>query len=397
MPDAPALSLRWVQSAGEIPARLWHECFGPPHEGIWWYQALEHGGLSDQFTFAYAVIERLDEGGHTPVGIAPTFVMDLPLEIVAPPLMQRALRLLERVSKRFTRVRTLFLGSPCVDEGRLGLLPGVDARAAIVATQAALAARARSVHARLIVWKDMDADFLRVMQSTAGSLGLVPVVSFPGTRIEVPPDGIAGYMRSLRGPSRSNIKRKLKRSAETGDLNVTVVQNPGEKELGEIFGLFWQTYTRATTKFEQLTPEFFRQLAAAEPTWFVMLRRPHDGMLAAFMLCFKVGDRVINKFVGFDYALDPDWFLYFRLFVEAMGWASSIGATTMQSGQTGYSAKLTLGHSLEPLTNFAVHRWGIVNRLMRRAAQGIDWSSLDPDLAQRAKGASGRIGAMAQI
>lgn len=397
MAGQPHLAVRWVDSEGDIPARVWDACFGPPHEGAWWYRAMERGGLNDQFSFSYAVIEQHESGQATPVGIAPTFVMDLPLEIVAPPILQRALRVVERVSTRLTRVRTLFVGSPCADEGRLGLLPGVDPRQAVRVTQTAVAARAKSLGTRLTVWKDMDAELSRVLREEAQAHELVEVVSFPGTRIAVPPGGVAGYMKSLKGSNRSNIKRKLRRSDEMGPLDVAVVQHPGPAQQREIFELFWQTYERATTKFERLTPEFFALLAACEQSWFVTLRHPQSGKLAAFMLCFRMGDevggRVINKFVGFDYAMDPDWFLYFRLFAAAMDWASSIGAGEMQSGQTGYSAKLTLGHTLVPLTNFAVHRWGIVNRILRLVAKGIDWDSLDHDLAERAKGASGKVAA----
>ncbi|MEK6702287.1 MAG: GNAT family N-acetyltransferase [Planctomycetota bacterium] len=384
------LEVRWVESEGDIPAQVWDACFGPPHEGRWWYRAMERGGLGDQFSFAYGMIERHEGGQVTPVGIAPTFVMALPLEIVAPPVLQRVLRVLERFTTRLTRVRTLFVGSPCADEGRLGLLSGVDAREAVRVTQVALVARAKTLGVRLIVWKDMDEGLSRVLRDEAPSHALVEVVSFPGTRTAVPPGGITGYMKSLKGSNRSNIKRKLKRSDEMGPLDVAVVQHPDSAEQREIFDLFWQTYTRATTKFERLTPEFFALLAAAEQSWFVTLRHPQDGKLAAFMLCFRLGDRVINKFVGFDYSMDPDWFLYFRLFAAAMDWASSIGASEMQSGQTGYSAKLTLGHSLVPLTNFAVHRWGVVNAILRKVAKGIDWDSLDHDLAERAKGESGK-------
>lgn len=395
MPGAPTLTVRWVDKAGEIAPELWHACFGPPHEGVWWYEAMERGGLGDQFTFSYAVIERHEAGSVTPVGIAPVFAMALPLEIVAPPILQRVLRVIERVSTRLTRVRTLFVGSPCADEGRLGLVPGVDAHEAVRVTQTALSARAQSLGIRLIVWKDMDAELSAVLRDEAPAHALTEVVSFPGTRIAVAPGGVAGYMKSLKGSNRSNIKRKLKRSNEMGPLDVAVVRHPGAAEQREIFGLFWQTYERATTKFERLTPEFFALLAACEQSWFVTLRHPKDGRLAAFMLCFRTGDgaggRVINKFVGFDYAMDPDWFLYFRLFAAAMDWASSIGAGEMQSGQTGYSAKLTLGHTLVPLTNFAVHRWGVINRILRLVAKGVDWDSLDHDLAERAKGASGKV------
>ena len=83
-----AVSVCWVQSADAIPEELWAQCFPPPLEGRWWYTALERAGLDDQFTFAYAMLMR----GENAIGIAPAFVMDVPLDIVAPPSLARLLR-----------------------------------------------------------------------------------------------------------------------------------------------------------------------------------------------------------------------------------------------------------------------------------------------------------------
>ena len=99
------------------------------------------------------------------------------------------------------------------------------------------------------------------------------------------------------------------------------------------------------------------------------------------MLCFLLGDRVINKFIGLDYAQPRESFLYFRLWDAALDWALARGATAIQSGQTGYAPKIELGHRLMPLTNYSAHRNPLVHRLYDWAARRIDWSSLDPDLA----------------
>jgi uncharacterized protein len=90
---------------------------------------------------------------------------------------------------------------------------------------------------------------------------------------------------------------------------------------------------------------------------------------------------MINKFIGLDYGLGGHWFLYFRLWEQAIAWASSVGATDFQSGQTGYRAKLDLGHRLVPLNNFCQHRHAWLHRLFASVAQGISWATLDEDLA----------------
>ncbi|MDQ6732713.1 MAG: hypothetical protein M3Z35_01145 [Nitrospirota bacterium] len=80
----------------------------PPLEGHWWYRVLEQSGLDDQFTFAYAIIEQ---GGHL-VGIVPTFLMDFPLDLVAPSPLRGFLRFAGTILPGVRAQRILFVGSP---------------------------------------------------------------------------------------------------------------------------------------------------------------------------------------------------------------------------------------------------------------------------------------------
>ena len=70
----------FFERASQISNAVWDACFRPPAEGGWWYETLDQSGVEDQFTFFYGLIEHLGR----PVGIAPGFVMDLPVEQVAP-------------------------------------------------------------------------------------------------------------------------------------------------------------------------------------------------------------------------------------------------------------------------------------------------------------------------
>jgi hypothetical protein len=103
--------------------------------------------------------------------------------------------------------------------------------------------------------------------------------------------------------------------------------------------------------------------------------------MVAFMLCFAVAGRTINKFIGIDYDRPKDWFLYFRLWDAVVDLALAQGATSIQSGQTGYSAKIEIGHDLEPLTNYVRHRNPLVHWIYRTVARTVNWDTLDDDLA----------------
>src|ERR1700736_4375745 len=76
------------------------------------------------------------------VGIAPVFAMDIPVEQLAPQEFLRLIRLIGKIVPSVLSQRTLFVGSPILDESRVRLISGVDRRAALLALQIALEAKA---------------------------------------------------------------------------------------------------------------------------------------------------------------------------------------------------------------------------------------------------------------
>ena len=93
----------FFETASQLPNALWDACFQLPAEGRWWYETLDQSGIKDQFTFFYGLIEHLGR----PVGIAPGFVMDVPVEQVAPQEFLRLItRLMDAVQKE-RRVREI--------------------------------------------------------------------------------------------------------------------------------------------------------------------------------------------------------------------------------------------------------------------------------------------------
>jgi hypothetical protein len=366
-------SVRFVESARQIAPELWDACFAPPLEGRWLYQALEDCGIEDQFAWFYAVVWR----GATPVGIAPGFVMNVPIKLVVPPAVLPLFRLAGVLHQR-----TLFVGGPCADEGTIGLLPDVDRRAALASLQDAFDARARELKAPMLVWKDFPDSCAADLEWLSRERGLFPLTSFPGTAVRLPGPGKEEYFASLKGSRRHILRKKLRRSAAKVAIEVEIVSQPDARTLDEIFGLFWQTYEKATTRFEKLNRCFFEIIAREPRSRFIVLREKSSGAMAAFMLCFDMGPHIINKFIGIDYRRPRDWLLYFRLWEAAVDWALSRGATSIQSGQTGYAPKIETGHGLVPLTNYCRHQNPLVHRVYGAVARTIGWRTLDPDLAR---------------
>ncbi len=371
------LSVRWVESEADIAADLWDACFAPPVEGRWWYQTLEQSELQSQFKFSYALIIKDEKE----VGIAPTFLMDVPIELVAPPEVVPILKVVGKILPFLLYQRTLFIGSPCTDEGTVGLIPGVSIEEVASVLQSAFEQRARQVKAPFIVWKDFPDSYKMALSKLAKDRNMFELVSFPGTVIQLHDRSKESYYASLKGSRRHNLKKKLKKSKQQVELSTQVVNRPDAQTLDEVFALFWQTYEKGKTKFEQLNRKFFSLIADRDNSWFVLLRNTSDQKLVAFMLCFDIKNRVINKFIGIDYKLPNEWFLYFRLWEGALDWVlTTTKANEFQSGQTGYRAKIDVGHSLVPLTNYCKHSNPIFHKLYTVATRDVNWSTLDDDL-----------------
>jgi hypothetical protein len=373
-----AYRIEFFERATEIPNGLWDACFQPPAEGRWWYETLDQSGIEDQFTFFYGLIEHLGR----PVGIAPGFVMDVPVEQVAPPEFLRLLRPVGKIVPSLLWQRTVFVGSPILDEGRVGLVSCADRRTALLSLQIALEKKADELRAPLIVWKDFPESSSADLNWLSHERRLFRVISLPNTIVEFPSHRKEDYFAAMKGSRRRNLKKRLRLSRDRVALGVEIVQRPDSKTLDDIFELFWQTFEKSATKFERLSRKFFEVIAEKRATHFIVLREKVTGEIIAFMLCLDMGKRLVNMYIGMDYSRPKEWMLLFRLWEAAVDLALSRGFSAIVSGRSSYEAKIQIGHKLVPLNNYCRHRNIILHSIYRICAQTIHWASMDGALAR---------------
>ena len=376
------LSLEWLNSESQIPQALWDSCFPAPYEGQWWYRSLECAHLEEQFTFTYGLISLNGE----PIAIAPAFIMDVPIELVMPPIILPIVKLIGKVIPSFLYQRTFFIGSACSDEGHIGIDPIVLKAQTVtqddifLCIQEAAETQAQKYNAAMLVWKDFPIMYHQTLASISKSKNLFPLVSFPSALLKLKGENADDYINSLKESKRYQLRKKL-RKALPAPLDVSIVHLPDNQTLHQLYRLFSRTYLKDKTKLEELTPEFFEFISREKEAHFIILRHQSSQEIVAFMLCFDLKERVINKFIGIDYDAPRDWFIYFRLWIEAVNWAYKIGAKTIQSGQTAYPAKIETGHEFVHLTNFCKHRNRFMHKVYKKVASLVNWDTLDPDLA----------------
>ena len=375
------IDVQWLNSTADIPKDLWEACFRAPFEGVWWYEALEKSGLQDQFTFMYGVAYECKAGERDkPVAIAPAFVMNVPIRLVLPPALLPIANLLGKAMPSLLYQRTFFIGSPCSDEGHVGMINDENVVERLRAINQAMQAQADQLQAPMRVWKDFSNQHKAAFDAMLKLEGLFRLISFPGTEVKLEGANFQDYLGSLKSSRRSKLNKKLKQAA-MALVDVQILQQPDVATMDEIFALFWQTYEKGDTKFERLNRLFFDLISAHNHSYYVILRAQKTQKILSFMLCFKLGEHVINKFIGIDYSQPKEWFLYFKLWQAAVEWAYSVGATSIESGQTGYAPKIELGNDMLALTNYCKHKNPIVHWIYAKVAGTVNWETLDEDLA----------------
>ncbi|CEG57370.1 peptidogalycan biosysnthesis protein [Legionella fallonii] len=367
----------WVNSADDIDSTLWNECFSKDIEGYWWYKTLEQSKLDDQFQFLYGVLLQ----NKIPIGIVPCFIMAVPIELVLPDFISSIVRKIGQYIPSFLHQRTLFIGSPCIDEGHIGIKPGLNLNTLVPIINEACEQRAKESHTPLLVWKDFSNDYSSALSQLTSDYGMIKAISFPGTTLHLDKfNSYESYLNSLSGMHRHNFKKHVSKSKNLIELDTTIVTMPDDVLIDEIFDLFWGTYLKGKTKFEQLNKTFFINISRLPTSIYIILRDQKTNKLVAFMLCFRLNSKIINKFIGIDYTQPKETSLYYRLWEEAVTWAIKSGVNELQSGQTGYSIKMRTGNELVPLFNYIKHRNIFINWIFKLIAKHINWATLDEDL-----------------
>ena len=95
--------------------------------------------------------------------------------------------------------RTLFVGSPILDESRVGLISHVNRRAALLSLQVALEKKADELRAPLIVWKDFPESSSADLNWLSHQRRLFRVISLPNTIVEFPSAPQRGLFRGHEG------------------------------------------------------------------------------------------------------------------------------------------------------------------------------------------------------
>ena len=356
------LTYKIYSSVTQIDRDEWNRLIDDIPEGYDFFRAVESSHL-EGIAFSYIMIFQ----NSVPFLLVTAFTSDLDLGIALEGGGQKILNTIRKAFPRFLIMRTLFIGSPFGENAVIGFnrsTPQDDASMAELLK--ALMILCKQEHLSCIMFKDLLDKDLLLVQPLARQ-GFFKAASFPSVVIELNFKSMEEYLLKLGGQTRKDLRRKIKKAQAEGPIEVRVVDHVTEI-VDEIYALYLNTYNAGTVHFEKLTKDFFINISQnmAGTKFFLYYV---NGRLAAFNLCFLHNDTLIDKFIGFDYALARRYNLYFFSWYFNIEWCLNNNVRLYQVGQTDYEAKLRLGGKLIPLHVLARHNNTIMNSLLRMASK----------------------------
>jgi predicted N-acyltransferase len=353
----------------------WNHLF--PHELEDWsyYRAAESSRLAD-FSWLYFGV-RVD--GRL-LAALPAFLTDYELDTTLTGPLRRATEVLTRWLPRLLRQRMLALGSPVTEFCHLGFAPDVspaEQRRLLDAILAQAEDCARKHGVRMIAVKDSSAEQDLLWTQAAKTQRLRRQPGLPTAFLDVRYASIDEYLGSLSKATRKDMRRKLKAAAE---LRVEWRHNIDDVT-PEIMRLYQATYANAKLSFEELTPEYFRSVLrdlGARASCVLYWLGPK---LVAFNLVLHDGQRLLDKFLGMDYAVARDHNLYFCTWIENVRYCIDHGVPLYQSGQGLHAVKVRLGSRLRANWLWYRHRNRVLDAILALVERVARLDRHDPELA----------------
>jgi predicted N-acyltransferase len=357
MPEA-----RVVRAIVEVGREAWDACFPGALEGYDYLSAVEAAGLAG-FDWRYVLVE---EGGRV-LACAPGFFTDYSLDTTLTDLGRRLVAATRKLAPRAFTVRMACLGSPCTEDVGLGFAPEVPAARRTELLEVLLRGfedAAAGAGCWLLAVKDAPEADRAIWAQAARRAGYQPTSGMPTAELPIAFKDLDGYLASLSGATRKDMRRKLKALDE---LRIEVVQDLAGLE-PRVLELYRQTRERSDLQFEDLTAAYFTGVLARMGERALCVLYWAGGDLIGFNLLLQDGATLLDKFFCMESDRGPAFNLYFVSWFTNVRLCLERGLSRYQSGQAAYDNKLRLGSRLIGADMYFRHRRPLVNRMLAWAA-----------------------------
>lgn len=186
-----------------------------------------------------------------------------------------------------------------------------------------------------------------------------------------PCKGFEDYLAALTSKYRSRVKKMIRTIDEAGfQLEDIQIDEQIDAELHE---LYLNVENRANIRLATISQGYFHLLAEALGENLVCKGLYLNEKLAGFITVIKDCDQAVAYYVGFDYALNADYPIYFRLLVSVIEAAIELNCTTISFGRSALEPKASLGALPVETYVWARHRIPAVNAIIRELFSSIPY------------------------
>ncbi|WP_448956114.1 GNAT family N-acetyltransferase [Labrys neptuniae] len=360
----------------------WDRCFPADPENWAFYHACEQAGPPG-FTWYYATVR--DNG--RPIAVVPAFGTEYRIDTTMQGIGKRITNRLYQLLPALISLRLIALGSPIAEICHLGFAPEVaahDRPALLKRIIAALHEFGAAKRYGLLGIKDAPSRDDGLWRSALLPSGFTRLPGLPTAVLDLPYADFEAYLASLSKATRKDMRRKLKAFSE-----IRVEQRREiDDVVGQVSALYEQTVAHSELQFERLPPDFFPQLLrslAPEASIFLYW---HGEELVAFNFVIETADRLIDKYIGMNYAVVPQFSLYFNSWLHNVRYCIERDIPLYQSGQAFYGPKLRLGCRLQPNWQYFRHRNAALNTILQFVAKFVRLDRFDPAIANLVKDAA---------
>lgn len=360
----------------------WNRLFPDELEDHAYLRAIERAGLVG-FRYLYLAVRD----GDRLLAAVPAFVTDYRLDTTVQGGLRRVTEALAKLFPRLLRIPMLSLGSPVTERCRVGFAPDStpEQRAAWLD---AILAHMKNVAAKekfgMLAVKDASLDE-PAWQQVCPRHGLRALPGLPGATLDIPWQDVDRYLDSLGASTRKDLRRKWRASTALKIEWRTDLAGIAE----DVQRLYRETLAHAELSFEELTPAYFENVLRGMRGRAFCVSYSEGDRLVAFNLVLRNSERLLDKFLGMDYAAMDRYNLYHVSWLENIRFCIEHGIGVYESGQGLHAEKRRLGSTLHANALWYRHRNRFLDSVFARLEKLASLDRFDDD-AENAKSASDR-------
>lgn len=216
----------------------------------------------------------------------------------------------------------------------------------------------------IVMVKDFTADEEQGVDALE-SYDYRPIETDPNMVLEIPESwrSFDDYLNSLASKYRSGAKKIVKDVTSAGtEIEHLKNVNPHAARLHE---LYLNVHSKAAVRLVTLSPDYLPALAAACGDRFRCTVAKRGSEILGFITSLKDGDTSVGYYIGFDYNLNQQCPIYFRLLQVCIEDAIQFGCRRVSFGRTALDPKARMGARPSPMKVWVRHRQPVLNWMIR--------------------------------